>query len=241
MIRKFKLNFKNPKPYMFEEMKLSNKLAMTRTNELFYRYGPGNYGSFEQYDDFLIFFSDTMLNKLNCNNVWAVDGTFQVVPAPYYQLYSICYIKENHVFPAVFGILKNKQKDTYVKFFNILKLLVNINHPLIIKSDFESASISALRESFPMSRISGCQFHLGQSLYRKIQKVGLQSLYAVDNKVKLFTKCLMALSYVQIGRVRETFLELKNHEDFPQALKVIYDFFYDNYIGDNFSRFPIEL
>jgi hypothetical protein len=62
MIRKFKIDFKNPKPYMYEEMKLSNKLAKTRTNELFYRYGPGNYGGLEQCDDFLIFFSDTMLN-----------------------------------------------------------------------------------------------------------------------------------------------------------------------------------
>jgi hypothetical protein len=53
-----------------------------------------------------------------------------------------------------------------------------LNYPQVIKSDFENASIGALKECFPNSRISGCAFHLGQSISRKVQKSGLH-LYII--------------------------------------------------------------
>ncbi|CAK8686790.1 unnamed protein product [Clavelina lepadiformis] len=40
--------------------------------------------------------------------------------------------------------------------------------------DFELASKAALIEAFPQTHIYGCYFHLGQSLWRKIQENGLQ-------------------------------------------------------------------
>jgi hypothetical protein len=43
-----------------------------------------------------------MISKLNNNDVWAIDGTFNVVPDPYMQLYTISYIRDHHVFPLFF-------------------------------------------------------------------------------------------------------------------------------------------
>lgn len=173
MIRDVRLKYKNPSPYLFEELKLSYNFSHSCTGELFYRYGPGNYNNLEVCDNMLLFFSNSMINKLNENHVWAVDGTFQVVPRPFYQLFTISYLNNNHVFPVVFALLKNKTHETYSKIYQILRRIIPLNMPNTIKTDFEQASISALRDNFPDSRISACQFHLAQSLFRKIQTIGL--------------------------------------------------------------------
>jgi hypothetical protein len=81
-IRNFRMELKNPKPYVFHDLKLSANLAFTCKGEPFYIYGAGNFGSAEVCDEFLIFFSDLMMSKLNGNRIWAVDGTFKVVPSP---------------------------------------------------------------------------------------------------------------------------------------------------------------
>ena len=51
-IRDYRSNLKNPKPYMFPELKFSANLAMTCTGELFYQYGPGKFDNIEVCDDF---------------------------------------------------------------------------------------------------------------------------------------------------------------------------------------------
>jgi hypothetical protein len=119
-----------------------------------------------------------------------VDGTFSVVSKPYYQLYMISFISDNHVFPSIFGMLKNKKKETYNNFFSIIKQLININEPRFIKTDFEHASLISLRESFPNSQISGCLFHLGQSIMRKVKQMGYM-VYNTDVVFKKYVKYLI--------------------------------------------------
>ena len=232
LLRAFKVSIKNPKPYLFEEMKLSRNLSYTCTNRIFFQFGPGNYNGLHQYDDFIIFYSDTMMEKLCENRIWAMDGTFEVVPKPFYQLVTLSYLKQNHVFPVVFALLKNKRHTTYLNFFQILGQLSPLISPLMIKIDFEQAAISAIQIYFPDCQISTCQFHLGQALFRRIQKNGLQSLYNIDINVKKYTKALTALAYVRFERISEAFHELRNSASFPICLIPVYDYFYSNYIGN---------
>jgi hypothetical protein len=110
----------NPEPYYNALLGLSLSLNMTHLGEEFFRYIPENYQDLEINDNVLLFFSDTMLHKPRENNVWA-DGTFSVVPDPYYQLYTVSYIKNNHLFPVIFAILKNKLSETYLALFRIIK------------------------------------------------------------------------------------------------------------------------
>jgi hypothetical protein len=102
--------------------------------------------------------------------------------------------------------------------FSICIRLFNLTQPEIIKSGFECESILALREIFKGSEISGWQFHLGQSVYRKLQKLKLQSLYRTNEIVRKFTKCLSALDLVEVNYLHETFYELKNDINFPISL-----------------------
>ena len=56
------------------------------------------------------------------------------------------------------------------------ELRLNFN-PERVNLDFEIAAMKAFRESFPATVVSCCRFHLGQSWFRKIQKLGLTTEY----------------------------------------------------------------
>jgi hypothetical protein len=117
-LRNARLDFKNPRPYLFEELKLSRSLSTTCTNQPFYRYGIGNYGNLEANEDILIFYSNNMMQKLRENLTWAVDGTFHVVPSPYFQLYTVSFIKDFHVYLVIFALLKIKRLGRIVNCLN---------------------------------------------------------------------------------------------------------------------------
>jgi hypothetical protein len=162
-----------------------------------------------------------LAQKLVENRVWCVDGTFSVVPQPYMQLYTIGIIKNNHIFPCIFALFKNKKQKTYLKLYSTISSMINNLNPTVIKVDFEFASIQALKRCFPYARISGWQFHLSQSIQRKIKSLGLSSVYNTSTNIKKWTKALSALSYVKPDQVISNFYALNNHDNFPIILQPI--------------------
>ena len=46
-----------------------------------------------------------------------------------------------------------------------------------LATDFEFAAIDAFRITYPNSTITGCYFHLCQSVLRRTQELGLRMLY----------------------------------------------------------------
>ncbi|KAF0738333.1 MULE domain-containing protein, partial [Aphis craccivora] len=80
-----------------------------------------------------------------------------------------------------FCLLPNKYKQTYIYVFRAISkkckdLGLNLS-PTNITVDFERAIINAVSEMWMQTNISGCRFHLTQSWYRKIQEIGLSSVY----------------------------------------------------------------
>ena len=49
--------------------------------------------------------------------------------------------------------------------------------PQRVLSDFERSAMNAYEEVFPGITIKGCHFHMTQSLWRKIQELGLATEY----------------------------------------------------------------
>lgn len=242
ILRNYRATIINPKPYLFDVVNLSKKITTTYRNEKFYQYGPGNYENNPIYRGIQLFFSDSMLNFLKQSRVWCVDGTFSVVPAPHYQLYTISFLENNHVYPVVYAILDNKLEETYINVFKVLFLFTGRISPLFIKTDFEIAAINALKLNFPDSIISTCQFHLGQSLLRKVKELSIFVDYKTIPNIKKHVRILVALSYVTPLEVENTFFAVKENVDFPQILTSLYDYFYRNYIrGGSNSRYPISL
>ncbi|KAL3103819.1 hypothetical protein niasHT_020848 [Heterodera trifolii] len=65
----------------------------------------------------------------------------------------------------------------YEEALNAIKAVIAPNTPARIISDFETAMIRAMRETFPAAQLTGCLFHMSQAVFRKWREMGLAELY----------------------------------------------------------------
>ena len=148
--------------------------------------------------------------------MWLSDGMFKVVPAIFFQLYTIHFEFVQGINPAaVYCLLCDKTRGTYDRIIEQLLLLIPSAAPTIILTDFESASMGAFCARFPTARISGCYFHLAQSILRKVNEVGLKREYETRDNIRIAVRCLAALSHVPVDDVPEAFDKLA--ESMPDA------------------------
>uniref|UniRef100_A0A914P8P8 MULE transposase domain-containing protein n=1 Tax=Panagrolaimus davidi TaxID=227884 RepID=A0A914P8P8_9BILA len=120
--------------------------------------------------------------------------------------------------------------------------------------DFELGLHNAFRSVFPNAFISGCYFHLCQSIRRKVAEVGLTIALRENHQFATSMAMFRALAYLPVEHVSRGFVLLKSHlqgysrrDDFPSILEVC-DYFEEYYIGTvatrnrrNVPQFPQEL
>jgi hypothetical protein len=240
MLRRHRNATLNPRPYRYPILKLSLNLSICNSGEEFFQFGPENYKNLIEDENFLIFYAASMIERMRREQIYCVDGTFKVVPRPFMQLYTVSFLKRSHVFPVIFGVLKNKKETTYVSFWKTVNSLVGILSPFFIKTDFELASINAIRISFPSAKISGGNFYLGQCILRKLKTESIFNIYKTNLVVKKFVKALTALAFVKKEKVEETFIILNSSSTFPILLQPIYNYFYLTFISETCAVFPIS-
>ena len=120
--------------------------------------------------------------------------------------------------------------------------------PTTLITDFEQASISAFKDAFPNIKTTGCFFHLSQSVWRKVQKVGLQQRYGQDADFATRVRVMPALAFLPLADVEQVFNELIDNDYFVGA-EAVADYFETHYIGRPYGRagrrraptFPLEL
>ena len=157
-------------------------------------------------EDIVLMATDTNLDLLAKSMHWFCDGTFDSAPDNH-QLYTIhALLGENHTVPLVYCITKSKTQETYDTIFSKLKER-RVMEPNSITVDFEKAAISSIEKNFPNSHTSGCFFHFGQCLWRKIQACGLQNWYNEPRNAFLI-KNLTALAFVPKEDIIDVFNEL---------------------------------
>ena len=127
-------------------------------------------------------------------------------------------------FPFVYGLLKSKNELTYDRMFNKLLELEPEMNPSSIMIDFEKAAMNSLEKKF-IACVSGCFFHLSQSIYRKIKANGLTTDYQQDRDFALKLKMLPYLAFVPEIDVIDSFNILM--EEYPHsALNAMYGTLY---------------
>ena len=170
-----------------------------------------------------------LLPVLN-SHLFLCDGTFDVTPLVFFQLYTIhCPVGNNYP-PFIYFLLPNKSQQTYRGMMQIVKQLISTANLLKVLTDFELIAINAFREEFPEAELSGCYFRLSQSIVRKVGELGLKNQFENDQNFNLLVKSLAALSFVPIEDVNEVFARLA--EQFPQneACEDLLAYFEANYI-----------
>ncbi|KAK0404251.1 hypothetical protein QR680_017365 [Steinernema hermaphroditum] len=110
------------------------------------------------------------------------------------------------------------------------------------QDDFEAGAQNAARTVWPAVKIRSCLFHLSQSVWRKVQALGLQQLYADETEVRRAIRSLSALAFLKPDEVSLGFDEIKRSApmDIP-PLNDLFEYFNDTYIGSNeIARFTVE-
>jgi len=82
-------------------------------------------------------------------------------------------VYRNAVIPVVFTLLPNKNQPTYRRLIDKLTEFGPLWHPKYIMMDFEKATINEFGDKFTTTAdpatMSGCFFHLPNSVQRKLQ------------------------------------------------------------------------
>ena len=187
----------------------------------------------------IVFASDRMLQILQESTTWIMDGTFKVAPRLVFQLYTIHAVVQRgtgtETYPCVYALLPNKTTETYVRLLNVVRNAQPMQAtPTMIMIDFENASKAAVNQVFPNATVSGCFFHLCQSLWRNIQSNGLVPLYTEDQEARKILKQLPALAFLPIDDVIhgfDTIDEELAEPEYEEQIRQIFNYFEDVYIG----------
>ncbi|KAK9701402.1 hypothetical protein QE152_g30629 [Popillia japonica] len=161
----------------------------------------------EDGENFTIF--DQGIKGLSSKNTIFGDGTFKCCNSLFDQLYTFHVdLKSTEETtsvrrPALYALLPNRKKDTYIKLLTLMKEHIPNFNPRSMKIDFESmkidietSTILACREMFPDCKLKGCNFHFNQSIWRKVQELGLAKRYREDKDIRKHIKLTAALAHL---------------------------------------------
>lgn len=167
------------------------------------------------YERIICFFTHDFLAHVCNSKVIFADGTFKKCPGIFGQLFIISFeYSEEKVIPAIYCLLPNKSKETYMKLFQLIEdhaAMFGLNfNPEEFSCDFESGLISALREKYKETIIKGCLFHMNQCLFRHLQSLGLTSVYNSNEEFRSILRKLNALPLLPITMIEEAFEIIEN-------------------------------
>lgn len=163
----------------------------------------------------IILATDEQLDLLSRAKTWYIDGTFKVVKSPFVQLSSIhAFIKKDghqKQVPLCFMYMSGRKKKDYIEVLKeILELLPRPPAVLQIVSDFERALWKATADITPWVNHRGCSFHWGQSVWRRIQDIGLATAYSSDESVYKYCRQLLALPFLPADSISTIFDQLES-------------------------------
>ncbi|XP_069982940.1 uncharacterized protein [Penaeus vannamei] len=105
-------------------------------------------------------------------------------------------------------------------------------NPVTIMTDFEKAAMNAFQRNFPSAEVAGCYFHLGQSVWRHIQNLGLAARYREDAAFAIRVRRFLALAFVPLADVHHyTRILLADEISKDDGLLDLAKYFQETYVG----------
>jgi hypothetical protein len=90
--------------------------------------------------------------------------------------------------------------------------------------------MNAFEKAFPNAAISGCYFHLCQSVIRKVNECDLNPDYETDDEIRGFVRCLAALSHVPADDVIDAFEQLAETMPNNERVNDVVTYFEHTYV-----------
>ncbi|XP_037503109.2 multidrug resistance protein mrp-7, partial [Rhipicephalus sanguineus] len=203
--------------------------------ERFLRYDTGP----ETENRLLVFASATCLKLLAESSTWFMDGNFDLAPKGFLQLYFVLVPLGEGVVSVAYAFMTRKNQQAYEDLFKSLRdqreLLGLTLYPDVIICDFEKATMNAVKAVFGEDvTIKACFFHLCQSTWRKIQELGLVTLYRQDQEFRTFMGMLDALAFLPLDDVEDGMTALKGL--MPEAGREVLEYFDETYVSGTYRR-----
>ena len=190
-------------------------------------------------DKIIIFATQYNLELLSQAEKIYVDGTFQICPRLFYQIFSLHAFKNGRQFPLVYCLLPGKSRAVYLRALEIIKQksedLGYTLAPAEVLTDFELAIIQAVELTFPTTEVKGCFFHFAQALNRKIATLGLQCAYRQNPDVSKFVRKTVALAFVPQRFVRIAWHGIKIQVPNVEKMDEFVTYFEETWLVGNFG------
>ena len=199
-----------------------------------------------------MFGTDWSLSFLSMCSRWHSDGTFDVRPLLFEQVYVVCGYNEEFMIPCIYTLSTKKDELTYSKIFhNIIKLGVDRQgvtmKPSHLTCDFEIAAIEAFKSIFSETLVKTCFFHYSQNLWKKIQKCSLSSYFVgSDNDLtnqqrksaRDWFNGALGLALMPPEHIQNTWVDLMDHHTPGHAGGTTFnDYIVSNYVDYSSARF----
>jgi len=203
-------------PKNVQEIDLQGEWRLTDAGDIFLH-------DVNERERILIFTTEKNIELLSESSVIYGDGTFNISPHLFDQLYCIHGEIQGQVFPLVYCLMPNRKEETYVSFFRYIQNTASDLgyrlEPDTFQIDFEVAAHNAVGRVFPNSNIRGCFFHYTQCVWKAVQRFQLVKDYTEDMEVKKLVRRAAALPLVPLDKVEDVWLETIS--DSPQGEQVV--------------------
>ena len=117
----------------------------------------------------LILTSPEQLSVLQTAQDFLFDGAFKVLPDVFYMLFIARAVYHQHTVSADYALLRRRDAGACSRLFDEVVKVASNWFPASVMINFDQASISSLNEKNLLVSLSGCYFHLRQSIHRKLQ------------------------------------------------------------------------
>ncbi|KAI6654473.1 hypothetical protein LOD99_869 [Oopsacas minuta] len=157
----------------------------------------------------VIFFSDKIKISLSEVDHIYFDGTFYTVPSQFYQLWTIFARFGRNVLPVIHCLLTSKHEEIYTAVLARIHELVPQLKPIHGMSDWEKGARNAVKREFQGIHLRGCHFHYTQCIWRKVQKLGLSTVYHNNADFKKLVRSFMSLPFLPEDQIISVFNQLE--------------------------------
>ena len=216
-----------PPPQSVESLIIPESMCSTFTGNNFILYDSG----LGDENRVIIFGTKESLTWLKENRHWLADGTFKTAPSIFFQIFTIHALIKESIIPCIYVLLTNKSEKTYKVVFDKLISIEPSLDPISVLIDFEIATKNAITSAFPNSSIAGCFFHLGKSVWKKVNNVGLREKYVSEENVRTLIKMMTCIAFLPTYDVIRGFEAIRDLENYDECLDIVFDYFEDNYLG----------